>query len=44
MCIRDRLFAYGREHIRKTVHIGDNAQSRPGRLGHRWQQLGQKTG
>ena len=38
------LFAYGREHIRKTVHIGDNAQSRPGRLGHRWQQLGQKTG
>ena len=38
------LFAYGREHIRKTVHIGDNAQSRPGRLGNRWQQLGQKTG
>lgn len=38
------LFAYGREHIRKTVHIGDNAQSRPGRLGTRWQQLGQKTG
>ena len=38
------LFAYGREHIRKTVHIGDTAQSRPGRLGNRWQQLGQKSG
>ena len=37
------LFVYGREHIRKTVHIGDDSSSRPGRLGNRWQKLGQTT-
>lgn len=37
------LYVYGREHIRKTVHIGDDATSRPGRLGSRWQKLGQTT-
>ncbi|KAB1502523.1 hypothetical protein F7230_08825 [Corynebacterium sp. 320] len=37
------LFTYGREHIRKTVHIGETTASRPGRLGTRWQQLGQRT-
>lgn len=37
------LYIFGREHIRKTVHIGDEASSRPGRLGNRWQKLGQKT-
>lgn len=37
------LFTYGREHIKKTVHMGDNVASRPGRLGARWQQLGQRT-
>lgn len=37
------LYVYGRDHIRKTVHIGDDATSRPGRLGNRWQKLGQTT-
>ncbi len=37
------LYKYGRDHIRRTVHIGDNITSRPGRLGNRWQKLGQKT-
>lgn len=36
------LYVYGREHIRKTVHIGNDATSRPGRLGNRWQKLGQQ--
>jgi ppGpp synthetase/RelA/SpoT-type nucleotidyltranferase len=36
------LFSYGRDHIRRTVHIGDNPASRPGRLGNRWQRMGQK--
>ncbi|MGO1950761.1 MAG: GTP pyrophosphokinase [Mycobacteriaceae bacterium] len=36
------LFTYGRDHIRRTVHIGDNPASRPGRLGNRWQRMGQK--
>lgn len=36
------LFTYGRDHIRRTVHIGDNPDSRPGRLGNRWQRLGQR--
>src|SRR5699024_11425794 len=35
------LFTYGRDHIRRTVHIGENIEPRPGRLGNRWQQLGQ---
>ncbi|WP_417287497.1 GTP pyrophosphokinase [Corynebacterium variabile] len=33
------LMVYGRDHIRRTVHIGDNPDSRPGRLGNRWQRL-----
>lgn len=33
------LLVYGRDHIRRTVHIGDNPTSRPGRLGNRWQRL-----
>lgn len=33
------LLTYGRDHIRRTVHIGDNPGSRPGRLGNRWQRL-----
>jgi ppGpp synthetase/RelA/SpoT-type nucleotidyltranferase len=37
------LFTYGRDHIRRTVHIGDNPASRPGRLGNRWQRMGQQT-
>ena len=37
------LFHFGREHIKKTVHIGASTASRPGRLGARWQQLGQQT-
>lgn len=37
------LFTYGRAHIKKTVHIGDNTHSRPGKLGSRWQQLGQRV-
>lgn len=37
------LFTYGREHIKKTVHIGKYTESRPGRLGNRWQKLGQRT-
>ena len=37
------LFTFGREHIRRTVHIGENSSSRPGRLGVRWQQLGQRS-
>ncbi|WP_426718447.1 GTP pyrophosphokinase [Corynebacterium auriscanis] len=37
------LYTFGRDHIRKTVHIGENAGSRPGRLGSRWQKLDQKT-
>ncbi|MBC2680886.1 GTP pyrophosphokinase [Corynebacterium anserum] len=37
------LLTFGREHIKKTVHIGDDASSRPGRLGNRWQKIGQKT-
>lgn len=37
------LFIYGREHIKKTVHIGSNTGSRPGRLGSRWQRLGQRS-
>ena len=37
------LFTFGRDHIRKTVRIGENIQTRPGRLGNRWQQLGQQT-
>lgn len=37
------LFIYGRQHIRKTVHIGENTATRPGRLGNRWQKLDQKT-
>ena len=36
------LFTYGRDHIRRTVHIGDHASSRPGRLGNRWQRMGQR--
>ena len=28
-----------RDHIRRTVHIGDNPDSRPGRLGNRGQRL-----
>ncbi|HIW92296.1 MAG TPA: hypothetical protein H9870_11625 [Candidatus Corynebacterium avicola] len=36
------LYTYGRDHIRRTVHIGDNPESRPGRLGNRWQRMGQK--
>ena len=36
------LFTYGRDHIRRTVHIGDHASSRPGRLGNRWQKMGQR--
>ncbi|WP_273351687.1 GTP pyrophosphokinase [Corynebacterium resistens] len=37
------LYTFGRDHIRKTVHIGENAGSRPGRLGNRWQKLDQKS-
>ncbi|RAV33445.1 GTP pyrophosphokinase [Corynebacterium heidelbergense] len=37
------LFTYGRDHIRRTVRIGDNTATRPGRLGNRWQKLGQRT-
>ncbi|CAQ05142.1 GTP pyrophosphokinase [Corynebacterium urealyticum] len=37
------LFTYGRDHIRRTVHIGENIETRPGRLGNRWQQLGQRV-
>lgn len=37
------LYTFGRDHIRKTVHIGENAGSRPGRLGNRWQKLDQRT-
>lgn len=37
------LFIFGREHIKKTVHIGNNTESRPGRLGNRWQRLGQRS-
>lgn len=37
------LYVFGREHIKKTVHIGDETASRPGRLGNRWQKLGQRT-
>lgn len=33
------LLVYGRDHIRRTVHIGDHPNSRPGRLGNRWQRL-----
>lgn len=33
------LMVYGRDHIRRTVHIGDTPDSRPGRLGNRWQRL-----
>ncbi|AGP30612.1 GTP pyrophosphokinase [Corynebacterium terpenotabidum] len=33
------LLVYGRDHIRRTVHIGDHPDSRPGRLGNRWQRL-----
>lgn len=33
------LLVYGRDHIRRTVHIGDHPGSRPGRLGNRWQRL-----
>ncbi|MDN6284007.1 MAG: hypothetical protein L0J74_14280 [Corynebacterium sp.] len=36
------LYTYGRDHIRRTVHIGDHPESRPGRLGNRWQRMGQK--
>lgn len=36
------LYTYGRDHIRRTVHIGDHASSRPGRLGNRWQRMGQR--
>lgn len=37
------LFTCGRDHIKKTVHIGKYTESRPGRLGNRWQKLGQTT-
>lgn len=37
------LLTFGRDHIKKTVHIGDDTSSRPGRLGNRWQKIGQKT-
>lgn len=37
------LLCFGREHIKKTVHIGDDTSSRPGRLGNRWQKIGQQT-
>lgn len=37
------LLRFGREHIKKTVHIGDDTSSRPGRLGNRWQKIGQQT-
>lgn len=37
------LFTFGRDHIRRTVHIGDHTDSRPGRLGNRWQRLGQRS-
>lgn len=37
------LFTYGRDHIRRTKDIGENTQTRPGRLGRRWQRLGQRT-
>ncbi|RRO82293.1 hypothetical protein CXF45_01955 [Corynebacterium bovis] len=37
------LHTYGREHIQRTVHIGEDPSSRPGRLGNRWQRMGQRT-
>lgn len=36
------LYVFGRAHIKKTVHIGDETSSRPGRLGNRWQKLNQR--
>src|SRR5699024_6808384 len=35
------LFTYGRDHIRRTVDIGEHVGTRAGRLGNRWQHLRQ---
>ncbi|MDU7504356.1 MAG: GTP pyrophosphokinase family protein, partial [Corynebacterium kroppenstedtii] len=33
------LARYGRDHIKKTVDIGDHGETRSGRLGNRWKKL-----